>query len=295
MNSTSKRQSILNNIREFLAFLAGLWGSLSSLTLLFPMSNYLIKVIPADNQNFPVFTVTATISSVFVLLYTYVSRDIYLENYILTTELNKRLTFTALISFVVGIFSIPVYLVIYYSFHPLLDDGNNFLKWMGLLSALAFYSMTFVFLTNSFTRLALSEYLKHTTSYASALENIWLNNKDWKKVSVKAIMNSLSSVIIDYYNLNQYKIGELLAHSFVISKIEPGYHSKYTHEGDRLFLRIFLLSTITNDMGETESYLKREINSKITDSGLTVGEVDIAFVNSEDEIQGFRGIDVKSK
>ena len=49
----AKGKEFLQELREFLAFLASLWGLLAAVSVFFPLSNLLTKVVPLGDQDKP--------------------------------------------------------------------------------------------------------------------------------------------------------------------------------------------------------------------------------------------------
>lgn len=89
VESQPKGASFLKEFREFITFLGSLWGILAGISVFFPLSSVLLKVIPLQKygDNGGVFnilspqliTAVATVVTLFIVLSTFGSRDAYHE------------------------------------------------------------------------------------------------------------------------------------------------------------------------------------------------------------------------
>lgn len=144
---------LLADIQEFFQFQSGLWGLLSSITILFPFSNAFFQILPIESSSLPLNTLMATLLSVFTILYLYSSRSAELEK--------RKYHRLAILNLFIGVLSTLVYLFLYARYKPIFpENSQETLLWVMWVLNLAFYSSIFVSFTASFTTLALAEYLE---------------------------------------------------------------------------------------------------------------------------------------
>jgi uncharacterized membrane protein len=117
MNFSKKGTLFLKEFKDFITFLQNLWGILAGISILFPLSNVLLKLIPLKTFNEDgvynhlspsLITTIATVVSLFVILWTFSSRNTFKKQREIS-EIQKK----AFISFVIGIMVLIIYLVIY--------------------------------------------------------------------------------------------------------------------------------------------------------------------------------------
>lgn len=173
---TKNRQpDLLSNVRQFLGFLSGLWGMFSSLTLLFPLSNALVQVLPMHETQRGIYTALTTLTCCFVILYLYITRHQQIAVRLAKPSLYDR---RVIAIFALGVLSALLYLPAHSSYAQILEgsysaaDLEQGMMWvLGML----FYGMSFVGLTTSFTLLAIVEYGKQsgeTQDLASRREEV---------------------------------------------------------------------------------------------------------------------------
>jgi hypothetical protein len=84
VGSPQKGAGFLREFREFIAFLSTMWGLLAGISVFFPLSSILLKVIPLEAYKAdgvynilspPLITVVAMIVTLFVILTTFGRRD----------------------------------------------------------------------------------------------------------------------------------------------------------------------------------------------------------------------------
>lgn len=172
-NIPNRGVTFLKELKEFLAFLQTLWGILAGISVFFPLSNILIKLIPmksiSEDGVFvhlspPLITAIATIVTLFVLLWTFGKRH----------RLNvkrqlKRIVRLAWISFGAGSLSLVIYLVVYFLTYYLArdswgwfsDDPRRLLVEIPLLIT---YSIFFALITRAFILLGMSEFFPTKTA-----------------------------------------------------------------------------------------------------------------------------------
>ena len=122
-----------DTLAQFLAYLRSLWGKLSAISLLFPLSNLLFKLIATPNGISPAQATTInTLACIFAIFAVFVGRKQYYY------EMAHPLT-----AFVMGVVSAGMYVT-----QPLMWNG---------LPGLVVYCMIFVGFTSAFTFLAVMD------------------------------------------------------------------------------------------------------------------------------------------
>ena len=169
MDSSNQGATFIGELKDFLAFLQNLWGILAGISVLFPLSDALLKIIPLevlDEDGFLVFfprelfTAVATLVSLFLILWTFGRRG----------ELNAstertRMRQWASLSFVVGVSALVIYLVVYFF---LVNSAYDVLGWesgdskrlIGEVILLLFYSAFFALATRAFVMLGMVEFFR---------------------------------------------------------------------------------------------------------------------------------------
>jgi hypothetical protein len=159
MQNEKQSPDLLADIRHFLQFLQGLYGLLSGITLLFPLSNALIPLIPVANEDKGLFTILATLISIFAVFYFYASADA--EAFLKDKNLFKR---RAIPSGLYAISSFVFYIILFQATSPRVNPSSvSGASGLGLvvgLIALALYACMFVAGTSAFIQLALHEYFR---------------------------------------------------------------------------------------------------------------------------------------
>ena len=162
-DSVTSGQSFLQELREFLAFLRSLWGLLAGITVLFPLSNLLITVIPIDDGGNPfqnlsprVVTALTMVTCIFLTFATFGRR----HRFAVPAHRNRYATI-ARASFVAALATLAVYLLSSDSLYRALitessDPDTGAAIYDGLFAAL--YIATFALLTRAFLVLAMLEY-----------------------------------------------------------------------------------------------------------------------------------------
>ena len=64
----AKGQAFLQELREFLAFLASLWGLLAAVSVFFPLSNLLTKAVPLGDSDKPFHNVSPALVALLTTL-----------------------------------------------------------------------------------------------------------------------------------------------------------------------------------------------------------------------------------
>ena len=168
--------NFLRELKALFSFLQSLWGSLSGVSLFFPLSNDLFQVIPLaemTEQNWgeggallflsPKFiTGMTTLIIIFILLKT-ISR-----RYELKTIPRIIIQQQASMSFGIAIAALIVYLLLVYSVSPWIDAEafpqiyylRRLMKILNDIFLLGFYSSFFALITKAFTLLGMREFFR---------------------------------------------------------------------------------------------------------------------------------------
>lgn len=169
----NKGATFLKELKDFLAFLQSLWGILAGISVFFPLSNVLIKLIPmkpmSEDGVFvhlspPLITAITTIVTLFIVLWTFGKR----HQFKMKKQL-KRIVRHAWLSFGVGLLSLVIYLAIYFLTYHLAweawgwfsDDPRRLLVEVPLLVT---YSIFFALITRAFMLLGMSEFFPTKTT-----------------------------------------------------------------------------------------------------------------------------------
>lgn len=170
MNSSKRGRETLNEFQEFIAFLQGLWGVLTGISIFFPLSNTLANVIPIGNfydeppgsGAFSYFspqlvTVASTLLTLFVILATFGRRHEYRRQ---PGQLLKR---RAWFSFCLGFLFLISYLLINFGIYdlfygPLEIWGGDPRRLIGDVLLLLTYSIFFALITRAFVLLGMKEF-----------------------------------------------------------------------------------------------------------------------------------------
>lgn len=159
----AKGQAFLDELREFLAFLASLWGLLAAISLFFPLSNLLTKVIPLGDQDKPfhnlspaLVAVLTTLTCIFLTFATFGRRVQFAES-----PRRRRYERSARLSFPVALILLAFYVLLPHSLYEALISGSpsatgGIALYDALLAAL--YIASFALITRAFLLLAMLEY-----------------------------------------------------------------------------------------------------------------------------------------
>lgn len=169
MKAEQEKSPVLRELAAFLEFLHGLWAALASVSILFPLSNALIDIIPQDiwpDGGFvyfppPLVTIVTTIACLFVVLWTFGQRRQYRNEQELDV-LPKR----AGVSFAAGVAALVFYLVCYFVaregfyFDVLGWESDDLRRIAGDAVLTLAYAAFFVLVTRAFLLLGLREYVR---------------------------------------------------------------------------------------------------------------------------------------
>lgn len=176
MKTDREASPVLREFSAFLDFLHGLWAALASVSVLFPLSNTLMDVIPqgvwpdGGFVYFPplIVTIVTTIACLFLVLWTFGQRRQYREEQDLDV-LPKQ----AGLSFVAGIAALVIYLVCYlairggFYFDVLGWESDALRRIAGDVVLMVSYLSFFALVTRAFLLLGLREYVREQIGQAS--------------------------------------------------------------------------------------------------------------------------------
>ena len=169
MNSSNPGTAFLKEFKDFVAFLQNLWGILAGISVLFPLSNVFLKIIPLeilDEDGLLVFfsprlfTTIATLVSLFLILWTFSQRS--------KIKLSKGRAKTqrrAWLSFGIGISSLVIYIVIYFLISNIAYDvlgweSDDVRRLFSEVVLLIFYCLFFSLITRAFMLLGMIEFFR---------------------------------------------------------------------------------------------------------------------------------------
>lgn len=169
MSTPTQGNAFLGEFKDFVKFLQSLWGVLAGISVFFPLSNVLLKVIPLGYmQDDPpgaleflspsLITTLATIVTLFVILQTFRQR-----NYLRTRKQKDAIQRQAWIAFGVGILGLLFYLVVYFGIYtifyaPLGIWSGDPRRIIGDFLLLLSYGVFFSQLTRAFVLLGMEAY-----------------------------------------------------------------------------------------------------------------------------------------
>jgi hypothetical protein len=162
----------LKEFKEFTAFLRNLWGILAGISVLFPLSNVFMQIIPLSTfENGGVlvwfsarlFTAFATVVSLFLILWTFGQRQ-----HFRSTKKRAALQKQAWRSFGSGLSALLLYLAAYYflaisAFDVLGWESADVRRLLGEVPLLIIYSLFFALLTRAFVLLGMIEFFRKET------------------------------------------------------------------------------------------------------------------------------------
>jgi hypothetical protein len=159
----AKGDAILDELREFLGFLASLWGLLASISLFFPLSNLLTEVVPIDSHEKPfvhlspgLVVVVSTLTCIFLTFATFGRRAEFADS-----QRRTRYARSARLSFVAALVLLAFYVLLPDSLHEELVAGTNSpTGGIAVSDAIcgALYVASFALITRAFLLLAMLEY-----------------------------------------------------------------------------------------------------------------------------------------
>ncbi len=169
MSTANPQNSFLGEFTDFVKFLQTLWGVLAGISVFFPLSNVLLKVIPTNNiyDDPPgglsyltpaLITTLATVATLFVILITFRQRSS-----LRTRSQRDAVQRQAWVAFGVGFLALLLYFVVYFGIYTALYDpfqinGGDPRRLIGDFLLLIFYGAFFALLTRAFVILGMLEY-----------------------------------------------------------------------------------------------------------------------------------------
>ena len=159
---------VLQEFKEYIDFIKGLWASLSSISVLFPLSNALMEVIPIAQWpdggfiSFSKYLITSitTFICLFLVLWQFGHRQQYHD-----TKLLNGMVKQAGISISIGLITLVLYLTAHFAvsqdfyFNVLGWESDDMRRIGGDVILLFLYAGFFGFATHSFLLLAMREFL----------------------------------------------------------------------------------------------------------------------------------------
>ncbi len=168
MSPAKRGAAFLDELRAFVAFLGNLWGVLAGISIFFPLSNVLVRVIPLGRYGdeggvFDVLppslvTAVATLGTLFLILSTFAEREAFT-----TRDGVVRIKRHAWASFAVGLLALVAYLVLYrvygeYAWSAWGWGSGDPRKLLAEVPLLAAYCAWFALITRAFLLLAMKEF-----------------------------------------------------------------------------------------------------------------------------------------
>lgn len=161
--------STLREFHEYLEFLKGLWASLGSISVVFPLSNALLKVVPIGTWpeggfvsfSMPLVTTTASLMSLFLVLWIFVGRHRYRA-----VEAWEKMSRSSVVSLFTAALCLLAYLVAHYAisngfyFDVLGWESDDMRRILGDVFLLLCYAGFFASVTRAFLLVAMKEFLR---------------------------------------------------------------------------------------------------------------------------------------
>ena len=158
----AKGQAVLDELREFLAFLASLWGILAAVSVFFPLSNLLTEVVPLGDLDKPfhdlspaLVAVLTTLTCIFLTFATFGRRVEFADG-----PRRKKYARSARLSFPAALILLAFYVLLPHSLYETLISGRGTAGGVALYDGLlaALYITSFALITRAFLLLAMLEY-----------------------------------------------------------------------------------------------------------------------------------------
>jgi hypothetical protein len=163
-------QTIGRQAKEFFTFQQNLWGLLASLSVLFPLVNLFVQVIPLYNAEYPpapaylstgLITGVATLLTLFVILWTFGQRHKFKVR-----GAGKTLQRQAWFAFGLGLLALLAYLVVLYGgygffYGPFGIWSGDPRRLLGDVALLGFYSGFVALIARAFMLLGMMSFLTH--------------------------------------------------------------------------------------------------------------------------------------
>jgi hypothetical protein len=167
MNNSQEEVTSIDELKQFTKFLQSLWATLAGISVLFPLSNVLAKVIPLAQYpeggfayfNPTLVTAISTVTCLFIILWTFGSRQQFAN-----AKRRRLIKRESALSFVVGGIGLIVYLIGHYAvtqdFYYIVFNwaSTDMRRLFGDLLLLIAYCVFFAFMTRAFMLLGMLEY-----------------------------------------------------------------------------------------------------------------------------------------
>ena len=167
MNNSQEEITSIDELKQFTKFLQSLWATLAGISVLFPLSNVLAKVIPLaqwPEGGFAFFSPTlvtaiSTVTCLFIILWTFGRRQQFAN-----AKRRRLIKRESALSFVVGGIGLIVYLIGHYAvvqnFYYVVFNwaSTDPRQVFGDLLMLIAYCVFFAFMTRAFMLLGMLEY-----------------------------------------------------------------------------------------------------------------------------------------
>lgn len=167
MNNHQEESPSIDELKQFLKFLQSLWATLASISVLFPLSNVLAKVIPLAQWPEGGFayispslvTAVSTVACLFMMLWTFGRRNQFANPK--RRSLIKR---QVVLSFALGTIGLVIYLILHYAvvnnfyFDVFHWESGDLRRVFGDVLVLIAYCAFFTFMTHAFMLLGMLEY-----------------------------------------------------------------------------------------------------------------------------------------
>ncbi|KAF0189910.1 MAG: hypothetical protein FD168_208 [Desulfobulbaceae bacterium] len=165
MNNPKEDVPFLKELKDFLQFLQNLWTILAGISVLFPLSNALAKIIPLARWpegglayfSPQLLSIVSSLACLFLLLWMFGHRY-QLERRRIQTQRKAGLSFAA------GLIALIIYLTVYFAiandfyFEVLKWESDDLRRVLGDIILLITYSAFFVLMTQAFMLLGMLEY-----------------------------------------------------------------------------------------------------------------------------------------
>ena len=171
MSPDNTHNAFLGEFTDFAKFLQTLWGILAGISVFFPLSNVLLRIIPMSNiyddppgglsyLDPALITTLSTVATLFVILITFRQRGD-----LRTRKQRDAVQQQAWIAFGIGLLGLLLYLIVYFGIYtsfydPFQINGGDPRRLIGDFLLLIFYGAFFATLTRAFVLLGMLEYFK---------------------------------------------------------------------------------------------------------------------------------------
>lgn len=168
MNRPKEEPHFLKEFKQFLQFLQNLWSILAGISVLFPLSNALIKIIPLSRWpegglvyfSPELVSTLSSLACLFIILYIFGRRH-------QIGKQRRTIQKKAGLSFLAGVIALIIYLTVYiavendiwFTFFGV--GSGDLVRIFGDIVLLSAYSMFFVLITLAFMLLGMLEYFGH--------------------------------------------------------------------------------------------------------------------------------------